>query len=411
MRQVIDSETRAENESERLNADLVRSQAAEQVARSDLERALAESGAARARLESYERAAWDARHRLREAETQSRDVEVAEMEARLGLESTREALLVELAGIGSPGLEALRAEASGAATPDAAPRDAALRAADPAPASGQPAEQIPEADVLADDLESALDAAITAWHAAPSGGAEAPVPLPVTKLATLRRRYHELGATNPFAATEFHEVNERLTALEGQRADLERAIGATRQLIEDLAVLVATRFRDTFAALEGAFERQFQQLFDGGDAQLTLTTPEDLSVTGIEITARPPGKKRQALAMLSGGERALTAVALLFAMLEVRPVPFCVLDEVDAALDEANVGRFGAALRGLASDIQFVVITHNRATIEAADALYGVTVGDDAVSRVISLRISDVGAAEEPDRLIERDAPAAAAAS
>ena len=145
----------------------------------------------------------------------------------------------------------------------------------------------------------------------------------------------------------------------------------------------------TFAALETAFDRQFQRLFGGGFARLSLTDPADLAQTGVEIVARPPGKKAQALAMLSGGERALTAVALLFAMLEVRPVPFCVLDEVDAALDEANVGRFVEALRTLARTTQFVVITHNRGTIEAADALYGVTVGDDAVSRVVSLRIEE----------------------
>jgi chromosome segregation protein len=108
--------------------------------------------------------------------------------------------------------------------------------------------------------------------------------------------------------------------------------------------------------------------------------------------ARPPGKKAQALAMLSGGERALTAVALLFAMLEVRPVPFCVLDEVDAALDEANIGRFADAVRSLVHQTQFIVITHNRGTIEAADALYGVTVGDDSVSRVISLRLDEAQA-------------------
>jgi len=126
--------------------------------------------------------------------------------------------------------------------------------------------------------------------------------------------------------------------------------------------------------------------------KLILTDPTDLSATGIEITARPPGKKPQALSMLSGGERSLTAVALLFAMLEVRPAPFCVLDEVDAALDEANVSRFTDALRELADRTQFIVITHNRGTIEAADALYGVTVGDDSVSRVISLRLDEAQA-------------------
>ena len=184
-------------------------------------------------------------------------------------------------------------------------------------------------------------------------------------------------------------MRARLETLDSQRADLESAIDSTRELIGTLNGLITRQFRQTFAALEGAFARRFRQLFDGGEAELSLTAPDDLSTTGVEITARPPGKKRQPLAMLSGGERALTAVALLLAMLEVRPVPFCVLDEVDAALDEANIGRFSSALRGLAESIQFIVITHNRGTIEAADALYGVTVGDDAVSHVVSLRLAD----------------------
>ena len=158
-------------------------------------------------------------------------------------------------------------------------------------------------------------------------------------------------------------------------------------MIADLNALIGSQFRATFAALETAFARRFKQLFDGGEAELALTAPDDLAATGVEITARPPGKKRQPLQMLSGGERALTAVALLLAMLEVRPVPFCVLDEVDAALDEANIYRFAQALRTLADKTQFIVITHNRGTIEMADALYGVTIGPDAVSRIVSLRL------------------------
>ena len=173
---------------------------------------------------------------------------------------------------------------------------------------------------------------------------------------------------------------------------MESAIASTRELIASLSALINEQFRTTFAALEDAFERRFHELFGGGDAQLSMTVPEDISTTGIEIHARPPGKKRQPLSMLSGGERALTAVSLLLAMLEVRPVPFCVLDEVDAALDEANVGRFSKALRGLAEQTQFIVITHNRGTIEGADALYGVTLGDDAVSRVVSLRLPEPAA-------------------
>ena len=232
------------------------------------------------------------------------------------------------------------------------------------------------------------------WAAEPSAG-ELPSP---GRLATLRRRFHELGAANPFAVDEYRAVRERLETLDAQDKDLREAIARTRQLIADLDELIATQFRSTFAQLEVAFDRRFQQLFGGGFAKLILTDPTDLSATGIEITARPPGKKPQALSMLSGGERSLTAVALLFAMLEVRPAPFCVLDEVDAALDEANVGRFTDALRALADQTQFIVITHNRGTIEAADALYGVTVGDDSVSRVISLRLDEAQAIADTRR-------------
>jgi chromosome segregation protein len=227
------------------------------------------------------------------------------------------------------------------------------------------------------------------------------------RLGVLRRRYHELGAANPFAVDEYRSVRERLETLDAQDRDLRDAIAKTRTLIADLDTLIATQFRATFAALEVAFDTRFRQLFGGGFARLSLTDPSDLAATGVEITARPPGKKPQALSMLSGGERALTAVALLFAMLEVRPAPFCVLDEVDAALDEANVGRFTEALRELAERTQFIVITHNRGTIEVADALYGVTVGDDSVSRVISLRLDEAQAIADDRQTHARAALAA----
>ena len=237
-------------------------------------------------------------------------------------------------------------------------------------------------------LEAALAVLTPIWTAEPP---TAPPPSP-SRLGQLRRRFHELGAVNPYAVDEYGELKARLETLETQASDLRTAIVRTRELITELDTLIADRFRTTFQALEAAFATRFEQLFGGGFARLSLTDPSDLGSTGIEIVARPPGKKAQALAMLSGGERALTAVALLFAMLEVRPVPFCVLDEVDAALDEANIGRFAEALRSLADRTQFIVITHNRGTIEAADALYGVTVGDDSVSRVISLRLEEAQA-------------------
>ena len=194
------------------------------------------------------------------------------------------------------------------------------------------------------ELEAALALVTPIWAAQPPAS-QAPSP---ARLGQLRRRFHELGAVNPYAVDEYAALKERLETLETQASDLRTAIVRTRDLIVELDTMIADRFRTTFEALEAAFSTRFEQLFGGGFAKLSLTDPSDLGATGIEIVARPPGKKAQALAMLSGGERALTAVALLFAMLEVRPVPFCVLDEVDAALDEANIGRFADALRSLA---------------------------------------------------------------
>ncbi|MGH2467410.1 MAG: hypothetical protein ACRDGL_06740, partial [Candidatus Limnocylindrales bacterium] len=322
--------------------------------------------ASRARLADAERRISVPRERLREAEERVRAAAVATVETRLGLEQVRDGLLVELAGLGRLGLLALGEEA--------------------APAAPQTGDET----AFAAELEAAVERAMAAWAVEPASvHPDAPGP---GRLAALRRRYLELGAENPFAAEEYAQVRERLEALEAQRADLEQAIEGTRRLIAELSERIVDQFRATFAALEQAFAARFESLFGGGDARLVLTEPDDLAATGVEIMARPPGKKRQALAMLSGGERALTAVALLFAMLEVRPVPFCVLDEVDAALDEANIGRFTQALRDLADATQFIVITHNRGTIEGADALYGVTIGDDAVSRIISLRLAEATA-------------------
>jgi chromosome segregation ATPase len=283
---------------------------------------------------------------------------VRALETRLLLDQSREGLLVELAAIGDDGVAAL------------------IRAA-----GQEPPTEMDEAEP--GQMEDLLARTLERWSADKS----VPEAVSSGKLSSLCRRFHELGAGNPFAVEEYAELRERLDGLEAQRVDVEAAIASTRDLIASLGALINDQFRATFAALEDAFARRFTELFGGGEAQLSLTAPDDLSTTGIDIHARPPGKKRQPLQMLSGGERALTAVSLLLAMLEVRPVPFCVLDEVDAALDEANVGRFSRALRGLAEQTQFIVITHNRGTIEAADALYGVTLGDDAVSRIVSMKL------------------------
>ncbi len=387
-----DARIRAEREG--LGSELAIAREAEVRARAASSELLTADAADRDRLAAAERDAASARERLRASDERARQSDVAELEARLGVDGIREGLLVELAGLGEPGLRALTAVAGLPLEPGASPEPGVPGPADDlAPVTSADAVAVAESsetDESADAarLEALLDAVAPVLAAAP------PVESPPSpgRLGALRRRYHELGAANPYAVEEHVELRARLESLETQAADLGTAIASTRSLIEELNTLIARQFRATFEALEAAFDRRFQQLFGGGFARLALTDPTDLAATGVEIVARPPGKKAQNLAMLSGGERALTAVALLFSMLEVRPVPFCVLDEVDAALDEANVGRFTDALRGLAEHTQFVIITHNRGTIEQADALYGVTVGDDSVSRVISLRLEEAQA-------------------
>ena len=374
---------------------------AEQAARAALAELHAADAAQRERLAAAERAAAGTRDRLRVADERLRLADRDDLEARLALDALRESIVVDLAGLGEIGVARLAAVSGMTAPVDAVADAARATAAEAAIADAAGTESDLAAvdggdqdEDLATALEAALAPATEVWSTtapaedAPSTG----------RLAQLRRRFHELGATNPFAVEEYAEVRARLETLETQAGDLRTAIARTRELIAELESMITDQFQTTFRALESAFERRFEQLFDGGFARLSLTDPSDLGATGVEIVARPPGKKPQALSMLSGGERALTAVALLFAMLEVRPVPFCVLDEVDAALDEANVGRFADALRSLAHGTQFIVITHNRGTIEAADALYGVTVGDDSVSRVISLRLDEAQALADDRR-------------
>jgi chromosome segregation protein len=380
-------------ELETIAAELARAMTQERASRALVEELVAAAGVDRARLEAAEAEVTACRDRSRRADERLRGADVAELESRLALDAVREGLLVELAGLGETGLRRLAREADAAAVADGgAPGAAAVIApgASQRVADGGREPAVDDGSTEATDdeaaaLEAALSGAGVRW-ALVAPVAEVPS---AARLGVLRRRFHELGAVNPYAVEEYAAVRERLETLEDQERDLRAAIETTRRLIEELDGLIADQFRSTFRALESAFDRRFQQLFGGGFARLSLTEPGDLAATGVEIVARPPGKRAQPLAMLSGGERALTAVALLFAMLEVRPVPFCVLDEVDAALDEANVGRFTDALRELASRTQCIVITHNRGTIESADALYGVTVGDDSVSRVISLRLEE----------------------
>lgn len=209
----------------------------------------------------------------------------------------------------------------------------------------------------------------------------------INRQRALMRR---MGAINPDAQKEFYEVKERYGFLSEQMDDLKKADTDLRQIISELDDMMRKQFRSTFNAVAIEFKQMFTRLFGGGSARLILTDDENPTETGIDIEAKLPGRREQGLLLLSGGERALTAVALIFALLKVSPTPFCVMDEVDAMLDEANVGRFTELLKELSLETQFIVITHNRNTVQVADVIYGVTMGRDSASQVISLRLDEV---------------------
>ncbi len=206
----------------------------------------------------------------------------------------------------------------------------------------------------------------------------------------LRVRLRNLGGINPNAPEEYERLRQRHDFLQEQMKDLKEASGNLNRALGDLEQAMQKEFDRTYQAVARHFRQYFERLFGGGTARLVLTTPDDQSTTGIDVIARPPGKRTQGLAMLSGGERTLTAGALIFAILQVNPPPFCILDEVDAALDEANVGRFRDVLKELSHQTQFIVITHNRGTIEAANTIYGISMGRDGVSKTLSLRLEEI---------------------
>jgi chromosome segregation protein len=209
-------------------------------------------------------------------------------------------------------------------------------------------------------------------------------------LTRQRAQLRRMGAVNPEAQQEYESVKERVAFLHTQLTDLHNAEADLRQVIAELDEHTRREFQKTFGAVAEEFRGIFHRLFGGGSAQLLLTDPENLSETGIDIEARLPGRREQGLALLSGGERSLTAIALVFALLKVSPTPVCVLDEVDAMLDEANVARFRDLLLELSRETQFIIITHNRNTVQAADVIYGVTMGRDSTSQVISLKLDEV---------------------
>ncbi|HOC21056.1 MAG TPA: chromosome segregation protein SMC [Anaerolineae bacterium] len=259
------------------------------------------------------------------------------------------------------------------------------------------------------EIEEALEIVVadlpenlSAQHPLPLGDIAASLPavaeLPEgleQQLRDLRTQINRLEPINTAAKAEYDEVAERHGFLREQAADLETASAHLRKIITELDELMQTAFDTTFQAIATEFSRVFALLFNGGTAQLVLESSPESDLPGVEIIARPPGKRTSGLGMLSGGERTLTAVALLFAVMHVSPTPFCILDEVDAMLDEANVGRFRAMLRELGRSTQFIIVTHNRGTVEVADTIYGVSMGEDGVSQVLSLSLQDLPTSEE----------------
>ncbi|RKD24173.1 chromosome segregation protein SMC [Ammoniphilus oxalaticus] len=205
----------------------------------------------------------------------------------------------------------------------------------------------------------------------------------------IKRRLDDLGIVNLGAVDEYARQFERFEFLNVQFDDLEQAKQTLYEVIAEIEREMTRRFTETFEQIRGEFQSVFRHLFGGGQADLQLSEPERLLTSGIEIVAQPPGKKLQYMALLSGGEKALTAIALLFSILRIQPVPFCVLDEVEAALDEANVARFSEYLREFAGQTQFICITHRKGTMEGADVLYGVTMEERGVSKLVSVKLED----------------------
>ena len=216
------------------------------------------------------------------------------------------------------------------------------------------------------------------------------VPKAQRRIGELKRSISALGSINPDAVEEFARVNERYTYFTGQRDDVARAKKELQDIIAQIVGEMTGIFQEQFALINEGFRQAFTDLFGGGRANLELEDPEDVLNCGIEIKAQPPGKTVQNMSALSGGERALIAIALYFAILKVRPTPFCVMDEIEAALDESNVVRYARYLRRISDKTQFIVITHRRGTMEEADVLYGVTMQEKGVSRMLTINLNDV---------------------
>ncbi len=210
------------------------------------------------------------------------------------------------------------------------------------------------------------------------------------QLTNLKKQIKQLGPVNLTAPEEYEEVNSRYIFLKKQIDDLTQAENTLLQIIEEMDKVMTHEFKDTFTLINENFQKTFKELFGGGHAELKLTEPNNILQTGVDIVASPPGKKLTSITLLSGGEKTLTAISLLFAIIQSKPSPFCVLDEVEAALDEANVNTFGKYLQKLKEKSEFIIITHKKTTMEYADILYGITMQESGVSKLVSVKLEDI---------------------
>lgn len=209
------------------------------------------------------------------------------------------------------------------------------------------------------------------------------------RIDELNKAIERIGPVNLDAEKEYEEAEARFRQLNDQKVDIEKALLELEKAIKHMDRESKTRFKETFDAVNDLFKKTFVRNFRGGRAELRLTNPEDLLTSGVDIIAQPPGKKLGNIELMSGGEKALTAVSLIFAIFQHRPSPFCVLDEVDAPLDEANVSRYNEAIRSMTANSQFILITHIRKTMQSVDVLYGVTMGEPGVSRLVGVKVSE----------------------
>ena len=206
----------------------------------------------------------------------------------------------------------------------------------------------------------------------------------------LKRMINDLGVVNIGSIEEYERVKTRYEFLNNQKNDLFKAENTLVDIIKEMDEVMSREFLNTFNKIQIEFKNVFKELFNGGDAKLKLTNEEDMLETGIEIEALPPGKKLTSISLLSGGEKALTAIALLFAILRVKPVPFSILDEVEAPLDEANVDIFGKFVKKMEDKTQFIIVTHKKKTMEYAKVLYGITMQESGVSKLVSVRLEEL---------------------